>query len=125
MRRRKVNRKTKTSTKAILLVLVSTVFTSIGQIFLKSGVTSAGNLYSILNYSLILGLVLYAFALILMLLAFKKGELSILYPILALSYIWVALLSNFLLNESLGLAKIAGVISIFIGVTLIGVGGRK
>jgi len=113
-----------TSFSAVLFILVSTVFTAVGQIFLKSGVGDITSISSILNYQLLMGLLLYGFALLLVVKAFKHGELSVLYPILALSYIWVVLLSNFILNEPLTQMKLLGVAAIFIGVTLIGIGGE-
>lgn len=116
----KLPSKSKTTRTAILLVLISTIFTSIGQILLKNGVETVTNLVSILNFSLIFGLVFYGFALLLVLKAFKHGELSVLYPLLALGYIWVVLLSNFFFGESLNSFKILGVVTIFIGVVLIG-----
>ncbi|HIH17774.1 MAG TPA: EamA family transporter [Nanoarchaeota archaeon] len=113
-----------TSFSAVLFILVSTVFTAVGQIFLKSGVGDITSISSVLNYQLLMGLLLYGFALLLVVKAFKHGELSVLYPILALSYIWVVLLSNFILNEPLTQMKLLGVAAIFIGVTLIGIGGE-
>ncbi len=119
------NMKKKTATSAILLVILSSVFTSIGQIFLKVGVQSITSISSIINFHLITGLFLFGIALLLLLQAYKNGELSVLYPIIALEYIWVVLLSNFLLGEAINNFKILGVVAIMIGVTLIGVGGRK
>ena len=124
MKKSKAENKRKTSFKAIILMFVGTVFTSIGQIFLKSGVDSASNIVTAFNFALIVGLLLYAFALVLVLRAYKEGELSVLYPIFALSYIWVVLLSNFIFSEAISTLKIIGIFAIFIGITLIGVGGR-
>ena len=120
----KAKKKRKTSFKAVILMFVGTSLTSLGQIFLKSGVDSASNIVAAFNFALIAGLLLYAFALILVLKAYKEGELSVLYPIFALSYIWVVLLSNFIFNEVISTIKLIGIFVIFIGITLIGVGGR-
>lgn len=120
-------KKTKTSLLAILLVFISTFLVSGGQLFIKLGLNeiSSLSLTSILNILLILGLILYFFALILVLNSLKRGELSVLYPIIALDYIWVTILSSLFLNETLNLWKIFGVVTIFFGVVLIGIGGRK
>ncbi|MEK6852951.1 MAG: EamA family transporter [Nanoarchaeota archaeon] len=117
-------KKRKTGITAIGLVLISTIFTAIGQLFLKEGVDITTTLASIFNFSLIFGLVLYGIALLIVLKAFQHGELSVLYPVLALSYIWVIFFSYFFLNESLGIWKILGALTIFVGVTLIGVGSK-
>lgn len=120
-------KKTKTSSLAILLVFISTFLVSGGQFFIKLGLNkiSSFSLFSIINISLILGLLLYFFAFILVLNSLKLGELSVLYPIIALDYIWVTILSFLFLNETLNLWKIFGVITIFFGVVSIGIGGRK
>ncbi len=117
-------KKRKTSLLAIFLVLVSTIFTSLGQVFLKTGVDAITNLASVINFFLIFGLLLYGVALLLVLQAYKRGELSVLYPILALGYIWVTFLAYFIFNEPLTSWKLIGVLAIFIGVTLIGIGGE-
>jgi len=119
-----IEKKRKTSFKAIVLMFVGTIFTSAGQIFLKSGVDSASNILAAFNFALITGLLLYAFALVLVLKAYKEGELSVLYPIFALSYIWVILLASFIFGEVVSTFKLLGIIAIFIGITLIGIGGR-
>ena len=61
-----------------------------------------------------------------MILSFKEGELSVLHPFLAINYIWVTLISPiFIPTETINILKILGVILIFFGVSLIGIGGKK
>jgi len=101
-----------------------TFLTASGQIFLKIG---SGNLsFSILkllgNFPLITGFVLYALGAIILVIALKHGELSVLYPIIAMSFVWVSFLSIIFLNEIMSLWKWAGVITIVIGISLIGRG---
>ena len=62
---------------------------------------------------------------LLLVLALKDGELSMLYPIIALTYVWVTLLSYALLNEPPNLYKNLGILTIVIGVAVLGRGGRK
>ncbi len=112
---------------SILLMVLCTFLTATGQLFWK---ISTKNLeFSILslitNYALILGFVLYALAAVLFVIALKYGDLSVLYPIIATSFIWVSLISLFFFNEALGFLKIFGVISILGGISLIGKGSRK
>lgn len=117
----------KTSLKAIFLVLICTLITSAAQIFLKKGaaVLSFDIISLLTNYSLIIGVVLYFIGAALLITALKMGELSVLYPIIATSYIWVSLLSPIFLNDFMTKFKWIGVAGIFIGVSLIGVGSRK
>ncbi len=112
---------------AISLMLFTTLLTSIAQIFLKKGAAHLDiHLFALLtNYPLLIGCLLYGTAAILMIIAFRGGELSVLYPLISTSYIWVAILAWYYFGEALSLAKIIGIVSIIIGVTFIGVGSRK
>ena len=57
--------------------------------------------------------------------ALREGELSKLFPIIALTYVWVTLLSYWLLNDSPNLYKNAGIAIIVIGVAILGQGGER
>jgi uncharacterized membrane protein len=72
-----------------------------------------------------MGLVLYAIGGILLILSFRGGEVSVLYPIIATSYIWVSFLSIYFLNELMNLFKWLGVFTIVAGIVLIGHGSKK
>ncbi len=111
---------------AALLVLFTTLLTSSAQIFYKIGSkTLSPDLLSIItNYYLIGGLLLYAVGGILIILSFRGGEVSVLYPIIATSYIWVSFLSIYFLGESMNYSKWLGVISIIAGIALIGYGSK-
>lgn len=117
--------KSKTTIIAIFLVVIVTILTSTGQIFIKQGLNLTYDFYSILNINLFSGMVLYGIGLVIMLLALRQGEASVLSPILSLSYIWVVFLAFFVFGEILNVYKILGILIIFFGVSLIGVGGRR
>ena len=55
----------------------------------------------------------------------KDGELSMLYPIIALTYVWVTLLSYAVLSERPNIYKNVGIGIIVVGVAVLGRGGRK
>ena len=86
-----------TKTWAIFLIAFTTILTSIGQVFFKFGANKLEfNFLAIIqNYTLFIGLIIYIIAAVLVVISLKYGELSILYPIISLSYIWVSLLSIF------------------------------
>lgn len=123
----------KTKWWAILLMIPCTVFISSGQILYKFGVEqivfnlSAEMLASALfNPPLIAGLVSYGIGLIFLILAFKGGELSVLYPMIATSYIWVSLASSYIFpTDSMTFGKWIGVLLILGGVSIIGWGREK
>ena len=77
------------------------------------------------NVPLIAGYALYGVNTILLILALREGELSMLYPIIALTYVWVTLLSYLLLHEPPNLYKNLGITTIVVGVAVLGRGGRK
>ena len=115
-----------TSKYAVLGIIICTILTAVAQTLMKqaSGQISL-SLGSLLNPYLILGVVTYAFAVTLLIISLKHGELSILYPIIALSFVLVALISYFYLNESINNYKTTAIIFILIGVSFLGRGSKK
>ncbi len=112
--------------KIILLTALAAFIGSIGQLEFKRG---ADNLQFDLkmlltNYHLILAVAVYAVSTILYVYALNKGQLSVLYPILATSYIWTLIFSNVFLKESVGVVGWAGVFFILLGVSLIATQAR-
>lgn len=71
------------------------------------------------------GLSLYGIFTLLLVLALRDGELSTLYPIISLTYVWVTFLSVWLFGESMNPFKALGVATIVFGVALLGKGGKK
>ena len=117
----------KTRFSSMILVVIVTLFTSAAQIFYKIG---AGNLKFdllnlITNYHLIIGISLYAAGAAILIIALRGGELTVLYPIIATSYIWVSLLSIYFLDEIMNVFKWIGVLVIFLGVSLVSYGSKK
>lgn len=116
------------NTKAVLLALLCTAIVSGAQIFLKKGseqfsLAWPDILQQIYNYPLVAGALLYAVGAVFFLKAFKFGELSVVYPVMASSYVIVTLLSVYFLDESIGLQKWIGIGLITGGVILIGKSG--
>ncbi|MBI3026968.1 hypothetical protein HYY70_02550 [Candidatus Woesearchaeota archaeon] len=112
---------------AALLVLFTTLLTSSAQLLWKKGSATLtfGVASIITNYYLIGGLLLYVVGGALIIIAFRGGEVSVLYPILATSYIWVSLLSVKFLGEVMNNFKWAGVTTIILGIVLIGYGSKE
>jgi len=112
---------------AALLILFTTLLTSSAQIFYKLGsATLTFDIFGILtNQYLILGLILYAVGGTLMIISFRGGEVSVLYPIIATSYIWVSFLSIFFLGETMNAFRWAGIMAIIAGIISIGYGSKE
>jgi drug/metabolite transporter (DMT)-like permease len=99
--------------KIIFLVLFCAILGSVGQLMFKLG----SKPFDIIKVGL--GLLLYGIATILFIYSLRFKELSILYPIIATSYIFVLILSVIFLKETLNLAKIVGSSGIILCVWLI------
>jgi len=115
----------KTELWSILLGFIGTIIGSFGALFLKIGSKDISiNIKKLIrNYKLILGFVFYGISSIFFIIALTGGELSVLYPLCAASYIWVCLLSMKFLDEKMNKLKWLGIITIIIGIIFIGIGG--
>ncbi len=113
-----------TALSSVIMVIIACMLGSFGPLCFKLGADGLSmNLKKLLtNYYLYAGAFFYGMASILFIVALRKGELSVLYPIVATSYIWVSLLSMKFLNEKMNIYKWGGILFIIIGVTLIGIG---
>jgi drug/metabolite transporter (DMT)-like permease len=107
----------KKNKKGIFLMVISAVFVCFGQLFWK--LSSDGNLIF-----LILGFLLYGISALVMIYAYRFGSLSVLQPVLSLSYVITIILAITILKEQVTLLKIGGVLFVILGVILIA-GGDK
>lgn len=118
---RKTMRKIKRSWKliAIIITIVCAFMAAVGQALFKLGsLNITPNLLTWVNWQIILGLAFYGIAVIMFAFVVKKVNLSFLYPVIATSYIWVALFSFFILKETLYLSNWIGIMLILLGVSL-------
>lgn len=108
---------------AIGLVLLACLLGSFGPIMLKKASDKPFKIKGILtNYYLIGGFLFYGLGTILFIPALKGGELSVLYPLVATTYIWVSIWSIKFLKEKMNKQKWMGILLIIIGVIFIGLG---
>lgn len=111
--------------QSVGLVFLCTLFGVAAQYFIKtSGMQMAS--FSVMglltNVSLWVGLSLYGVSTGLLILALRDGELSLLYPVISLTYVWVTILSVLVFNEALNVYKVLGIGVICTGVALLGKG---
>ncbi|MBI2666205.1 EamA family transporter [Candidatus Woesearchaeota archaeon] len=103
---------TGTSKKAIVLAIICTLFTSLGQLSWKLGVGKIdfAHWQTLLNFFFLLGFFLYGLGFLLLVRALKEGELTVVFPIVATSYVWVSLFSPLLFpSDHMNLLKWIGV----------------
>lgn len=107
---------------AIGLALLSVAIGAWGPILLKKGAhkLSFNIFHNMKNFNLIAGIAVYGVATIIYLAALRGGELSVLYPLVSLSYPAVAILSVWLLGERMNWVKWLGIVCILAGISLIG-----
>jgi undecaprenyl phosphate-alpha-L-ara4N flippase subunit ArnE len=119
----------RTEPKAFALMIFCTFLTSIAQVLYKFGANRLIDGFSIItlvtNFPLILGLSLYVIAGLILIVALKGGDVTVLYPIVATSYIWVSLLSMFIFKEMMNISKWLGVFVIIAGIISIALGSKK
>jgi multidrug transporter EmrE-like cation transporter len=118
--------------KGIGLVVICTILGAAGQILIKTGANTLVNptpwstfLAFFTNPPLFAGYCLYAVMTVLFIFALKDGELSILYPIISLTYVWVAGLSIWYFHDTLNWAKLVGIVTIVTGVGVLGKDAHK
>jgi multidrug transporter EmrE-like cation transporter len=120
--------------QSLTMVFLCTLFGVAAQFLIKISTTHAmftapgGGLSLaalISNFPLWAGLACYGASTVLLILALKDGELSLLYPVISLTYVWVVALSALVFHEALNVWKVIGVALICSGVALLGMERNK
>lgn len=119
--------------KTLLLALTAPVIGTIGQILLKYVMRSVGPIalaqaaspwliiqQLVFNPLFLLAVALYVLGFIIWLIVLSKVDLSYAYPILALSYGFVPLLSTWVFGEQIPPMRWAGIAIICVGVVVVG-----
>ena len=106
---------------AIFVVLIAAVLGAIAQLNLKIGSEHLTfNIKKLLkNKYFYIGVILYGISTVMFILSLKGGELTVLYPLIATSYIWATILAKKILKEDINIYKWIGVTLIIVGVIFI------
>jgi multidrug transporter EmrE-like cation transporter len=111
--------------RSMLLVFFAGVIGSFGAVFLKLGAVRLNrNVLSFVNSRLMVGIGLYLLSSVVYAMGLKGGELSVLYPMVALGYIWTLLWAKLFFQEPLTRYKIMGLGLILLGVFFVGLGSK-
>jgi len=115
--------------QAALIVACCTLLIAVAQILIKMGanrLSHAGFKATFIGIftvpPLFAGYFLYGIFTVLFVYALRHGEVSVLYPIIALGYVWVAILSSVVFHESMNSLKIVAIAIIVAGVSVLGWG---
>ncbi|MBV8452814.1 MAG: hypothetical protein JOZ29_11140, partial [Deltaproteobacteria bacterium] len=104
----------RTPLSSIILVLFGSFIGSFGAVFLKLGAEHMkGSLARLLtNYWLGVGVVLYLLSSVFYMMGVAQGQLTVLYPMVSLGYIWAIVWARLFFKEQFTIAKIGGQIMI-------------
>jgi drug/metabolite transporter (DMT)-like permease len=109
--------------RSMLLVFAASVVGSFGAVFLKFGSATVGrSLLTFVNRNLILGVALYLGSSVFYGLGLKGGQVSVLYPMVSLGYIWTMIWSRIFFKETFNKQKLIGLGLVLLGVVFVGLG---
>ena len=108
---------------SIVSYLFAAFLGALGQYLYKEGAVQVqlSNLASVFtNPRILLGILCYIGVMSLFVLGFKKGgQLTVLYPVYATTFIWAALIGFFVLGENFTLFRVLGTVLIIAGVVFV------
>jgi drug/metabolite transporter (DMT)-like permease len=120
------------SDRSVLLVFLCTLIGAAAQVFFKLGSASmsGGNAFTLILHvltspALLIGFACYGVNTLLLVLALRNRELSMTYPVISLTYVWVSILSVLIFQEKMNPWKVAGLCVVVCGVGVLGRGGRQ
>ncbi len=119
--------------RSFLLIVCCTIIGAGAQVLIKKGANALGPDSSMLHTALAIlltpwlfsGYALYGVSTVLLVLALRHGQLSLLYPVFAMTYVWVTILSVVVFHDSMNAFKLAGIATIVGGIAVLGRGPSK
>jgi multidrug transporter EmrE-like cation transporter len=113
-----------TPLSSVALVNVASFIGSLGAVGLKGGAKNLKLTIPALakNWKLHAGIAGYLLSSVFFMLGLKHGDLSVLYPMVSVGYIWTMLWAKLFFGEPLTQAKCGALALILVGVGLLGLG---
>ncbi len=116
--------------RSFFLIVCCTVIGAAAQVLIKKGANALGPNPTMLHAALAMlltpwlfsGYALYGVSTVLLVLALRHGELSLLYPVFAMTYVWVTILSVVVFHDTMNAYKLAGIATIVGGIAVLGRG---
>ena len=109
----------------MLLMLLASLIGSSGAVLLKLGAMELHKgFWHILNLKLAAGVVVYLVSCYFFVLGIRHGELSVLYPMVSLGYIWTLVWARLFFHEAFTRQKFLGLALILLGVFFVGLGSK-
>ena len=116
-----------TPLSSMMWVVAGSFIGSMGAAGLKAGSKRLERNFTSLvtNWRLAAGVGAYLVSSVFFVFGLKEGELSVLYPLVSLGYMWTLLWSRLFFGEKVTRFKIFGLALILAGVSLLGVGAAR
>ena len=110
---------------SMLLVFAASLVGSFGAVFLKLGAGKLdGSIRSFINLNLACGVTLYLGSSVFYALGIRGGQLSVLFPMVSLGYIFAILWARLFFKEAFTRQKFLGLALILLGVFFVGLGSK-
>ncbi len=101
-------------------MIISALTTCTGQLMWKLSSTNRTNFIY-----MVIGFALYGAGAILMIIAFRFGEVSVLQPMLSIGFVFSLLLAIVILHEKIDFPKITGTLLIVCGMIVLSLSGKE
>lgn len=109
--------------KSMLLVFAASILGSFGAVFMKLGAGKLNkSILSFLSLELAAGVSLFLGSSVFYALGIRGGQLSVLYPMVSLGYIWTLVWARLFFGEAFTKQKFMGLGLILLGVVFVGLG---
>ncbi len=109
-----------TPVSSMVLVLIASLIGSFGAVFLKKGADRLKMGYRhVISLPAAVGVALFLTSSVFFVLGIRHGELSVLYPMVSLGYVWTMIWSRLFFNEPITRPKYVALGMILCGITLI------
>jgi drug/metabolite transporter (DMT)-like permease len=109
--------------KSMLLVFAASILGSFGAVFMKLGAAKLNkSILSFLSFELAAGVSLFLGSSVFYALGIRGGQLSVLYPMVSLGYIWTLVWARLFFGEAFTKQKFMGLGLILLGVVFVGLG---
>lgn len=108
---------------AMVLILSAALMSSLGQLAWKFGADATSNSIAYILY--IVGFIAAGLGMVILMVAFRFGEVSILQPMMSIGFAMSIFFGAFFLNEPITVAKVIGTFFIIAGSALLGFEGGK
>ena len=115
-----------TPVSSMAWVFAGSFIGSFGAVLLKAGAGRLEfNVRALLgNWRLGAGVIIYLLSFVLFVQGMRHGELSVLYPLVALGYLWTVVWSKIFFGEPLTWAKFFGLGLILVGISILFIGNK-